>query len=140
MTHRSQIILVVMTSARSAPHIPRFRALLLGFAFFSFAVLAACDRQSTPRPGSDVTELSRVTSPNGQLDAVLTQDLYGGAVGGVDSEVYIDGGGTNGTNVAPRVGAWIETYSRAVLSLFRPSRPAWARGLKLTQSRRPPKP
>ncbi|HEV3510566.1 MAG TPA: hypothetical protein VGS05_02610 [Candidatus Sulfotelmatobacter sp.] len=35
-------------------------------------------------------ELSRVTSPNGQLDAVLTQDLYGGAVGGgVDSEVYI---------------------------------------------------
>ena len=90
MTHASEIILVVMMSARSAPHIPRFRALLLGFAFFSFAVLAACDRQSTPRPGSDVTELSRVTSPNGQLDAVLTQDLYGGAVGGgVESEVYI---------------------------------------------------
>jgi hypothetical protein len=89
MTHRSEIILVAMTSARSTPHIPRFRALLLGLAFFAFAVLAACDRQSTPRPGSDVTELSRVTSPNGLLDAVLTQDLYGGAVGGVDSEVYI---------------------------------------------------
>jgi hypothetical protein len=78
-----------MMSARNVPHIPRFRALLLGLAFFSFAVLAACDRQSVPRLDSDVTELSRVTSPNGQLDAVLTQDFYGGAVGGVDSEVYI---------------------------------------------------
>jgi hypothetical protein len=79
-----------MMSARSTPHIPRFRALLLGLAIFSFAVLAACERQSVPRPGSHVTELSRVTSPSGQLDAVLTQDLFGGAVGGgVDSEVYI---------------------------------------------------
>ena len=66
-----------MMSARNVPHIPRFRALLLGLAFFSFAVLAACDRQSVPRLDSDVTELSRVTSPNGQLDAVLTQDFYG---------------------------------------------------------------
>ncbi len=89
MIDTSEITLVVMMSARSTPHIPRFRALLLGFAFLSFGVLAACDRQPVPRPGSDVTELSRVTSPNGQLDAVLTQDLYGGAVGGVDSEVYI---------------------------------------------------
>lgn len=77
-----------MMSARSAPHIPRFRALLLGLAFFSFAVLAACDRQSVPQPGSDVTELSRVTSPNGQLDAVLTQELYGEPWGG-ESDVYI---------------------------------------------------
>jgi hypothetical protein len=78
-----------MMDAKITPHIPRSRALLLGFAFLSFAVLTACDHQSAPRPGSDVTELSRVTSPNGQLDAVLTQDLYGGAVGGVDSEVFI---------------------------------------------------
>jgi len=78
-----------MMSARNALDVPRFRALLLGLAFFSFAVLAACDRQSVPRPGSDLTELSRVTSPNGQLDAVLTQELYGGAVGGVESNVYI---------------------------------------------------
>src|SRR5689334_9708873 len=90
MTDTSEIILVVMMSARSVPHIPRFRALLLGLAFLSFAALAACDRQSVARSGSNVTELSRVTSPNGELDAVLTQDLYGGAVGGgVDSEVYI---------------------------------------------------
>ena len=79
-----------MTSHRNDSHAPRFRALFLGVAFLSFALLAACDRESAPRPGSAVTELSRVTSPNGQLDAVLTQDLYGGAVGGgVDSEVYI---------------------------------------------------
>jgi hypothetical protein len=90
MTDTSEIILVVMMSARNAPHIPRFRALLLGLAFFSFAVLTACYRQSVPRTAPAVTELSRVTSPNEQLDAVLTQDLYGGAVGGgVDSEVYI---------------------------------------------------
>jgi hypothetical protein len=70
-------------------HLPHFRALMLGLASFSFALLGACDRHFEPRPGSNVTELSRVTSPNGQLDAVLTQDLYGGALGGVDSEVYI---------------------------------------------------
>jgi hypothetical protein len=62
---------------------------MLSLAFFSFAILGACERQSVPRPGSDLTELSRVTSPNGQLDAVLTQDLYGGAMGGVDSNIYI---------------------------------------------------
>jgi len=83
------IILVIMMSSKNAPHIPRSEALMLSLAFFSFAVLGACDSQSVPRPGSDLTELSRVTSPNGQLDAVLTQELYGGAVGGVDSNVYI---------------------------------------------------
>ena len=46
--------------------------------------------QSTHHPDSKVVEQSRVTSPNGQLDAVFLQDFYGGAVGGgVDSEVYI---------------------------------------------------
>ena len=90
MTATSEIILVPMMSARSTPHIPRFRALMLALAFFSCAILGACERQSVPRRGSDVTELSRVTSPNGQLDAVLTQDLYGGAVGGgVESNIYI---------------------------------------------------
>jgi len=79
-----------MTRARKPPHIPRFRTLMLGLALFSCAILGACERQSAPRRGSDVTELSRVTSPNGQLDAVLTQDFYGGAVGGgVDSNIYI---------------------------------------------------
>ncbi len=46
--------------------------------------------QSAHNPDSKVVEQSRVTSPNGQLDAVFVQDFYGGAVGGgVDSEVYI---------------------------------------------------
>lgn len=39
---------------------------------------------------SKVVEQSRVTSPNGLLDAVFLQDFYGGAVsGGIDSQVYI---------------------------------------------------
>ena len=36
--------------------------------------------------------------------------------------------------VAPRVGAWIETPRRSGYSLPRLSRPVWARGLKLFQS------
>ena len=39
--------------------------------------------------GDRLTEHRRVTSPNGQLDAVLVIDMYGGAAGGVDSNVYI---------------------------------------------------
>lgn len=46
--------------------------------------------QSTRNRDSKVVEQSRVTSLNGQLDAVFLQDFYGGAVGGgVDSKVYI---------------------------------------------------
>jgi len=33
--------------------------------------------------------------------------------------------------VAPRVGAWIETRNSHVVASLLPSRPAWARGLKL---------
>ena len=42
-------------------------------------------------PDSDkVSELVRVTSPNGRLDAVLIMDIYGPAAGGgVNSNVYI---------------------------------------------------
>jgi hypothetical protein len=53
--------------------------------FVLASIFTACDRQS-----GHVTEQSRVTSPNGQLDAVLIQNLYGGAMGGgVESDVYI---------------------------------------------------
>ena len=34
--------------------------------------------------------------------------------------------------VAPRVGAWIETNSTFDFGQIQPSRPAWARGLKLS--------
>ena len=33
-------------------------------------------------------------------------------------------------SVAPRVGAWIETFAAQVRSLVAASRPVWARGLK----------
>ncbi len=51
--------------------------------------LVACNRSTIGRD-SQVVELSRVTSPNGLLDAVLVQNFYGGAIGGgVESDVYI---------------------------------------------------
>jgi hypothetical protein len=54
----------------------------------STSVFAGCDEQAYTK--GEGTELARVTSPNGQLDAVLMQYIYGGAVGGgVDSNVYI---------------------------------------------------
>jgi hypothetical protein len=54
----------------------------------STSVLAGCDEQVYMK--GEGTELARVTSPNGQLDAVLMRYMYGGAVGGgVDSNVYI---------------------------------------------------
>jgi hypothetical protein len=50
----------------------------------STSVLAGCDEQAYTK--GEGTELARVTSPNGQLDAVLMRYMYGGAVGGgVDS-------------------------------------------------------
>jgi hypothetical protein len=54
--------------------------------------LSGCGGQRVPRNGSvsGWSELIRVTSPNGLLDAVLAQHMYGGAVGGgVESNVYI---------------------------------------------------
>ena len=60
----------------------------LALILFCLGFVAAC--QSAPSRNSTLTEQSRVTSPNGKLDAVLLQDLYGGAVGGgVESDVYI---------------------------------------------------
>ena len=54
----------------------------------STSVLAGCGEQAYTK--GEGTELARVTSPNGQLDAVLMRYMYGGAVGGgVDSNVYI---------------------------------------------------
>lgn len=78
-----------MMRERSVRHTLLFRVLMPSLYLFAFAVSAACNRHPGPRPGPDVTELSRVTSPDGQLDAVLTQELYGGTIGGVDSEVFI---------------------------------------------------
>ena len=51
-------------------------------------ILVGCDDDS--RPNGDGSELMRVTSPNGYLDAVLMMYTYGGAAGGgIDSNVYI---------------------------------------------------
>ena len=55
-------------------------------------ILAGCDDRAVPDPSvfSTSAELMRVSSPNGQLDAVLVRDPYGAAAGGgVDSNVYI---------------------------------------------------
>jgi hypothetical protein len=51
-------------------------------------LVVGCDHDS--RPNGNGSELMRVTSPNGNLDAVLMMYMYGGAVGGgIDSNVYI---------------------------------------------------
>jgi len=63
-------------------------SIVLGICSFS-----GCNGgQRVPRRGSASgwSELMRVSSPNGLLDAVLAQHVYGGAAGGgVDSNVYI---------------------------------------------------
>ena len=54
----------------------------------SFLACESAKRNLGNIPSSE--EKSRVTSPDGRLDAVLVEDLYGGALGGgVDSVVYI---------------------------------------------------
>jgi hypothetical protein len=72
------------------------RRLKLGKLVLSFcaigAFLIACNDRSrtSQKTFSKSAEQLRVASPNGQLDAVLIVDAYGGAVGGgVDSNVYI---------------------------------------------------
>jgi hypothetical protein len=83
VTGPGEINLEVMTSAKLANTI-----LPLALIFCCLGFSSGC--QSTHNRDSKVVEQSRVTSPNGQLDAVFLQDFYGGAVGGgVDSEVYI---------------------------------------------------
>jgi hypothetical protein len=59
--------------------------------------LIGCDDRAVPNRDvfSVSAEQSRVTSPNGQLDAVLVRDPYGGAVGGgINWNVYITTKGT----------------------------------------------
>jgi hypothetical protein len=54
--------------------------------------LFGCNDRPVPKANacSSSRELTRVTSPNRQLDAVLVECMYGGAAGGgVDSNVYI---------------------------------------------------
>jgi hypothetical protein len=65
----------------------RLRETISGAGLVFCFLLASCGFD----PASDkVSELARVTSPNGQFDAVLIQDIYGPAAGGgVDSNVYI---------------------------------------------------
>ena len=70
--------------------------LLLLCAVATLSCLVSCD--GAERNAGNIlpgTEKSRVTSPNGKLDAVLVEDLYGPAAGGgVDSIVYITPKGT----------------------------------------------
>ena len=46
-------------------------------------------RGTLPTRGSEGTEQTRVTSPDGQFDAVLTLFMYGGGPGGIDWNVSI---------------------------------------------------
>lgn len=62
-------------------------SVVLSILFFS-----GCGDQPVPNGDafSKSSELMRITSPNGQLDAVLVTYIYGPAAGGgVDSNVYI---------------------------------------------------
>ena len=75
---RMEVDVLISPSSRS-----RIVCVALVFCF----LLASCG----VGPGSDrISELARVTSPNGRLDAVLIMDIYGPAAGGgVNSNVYI---------------------------------------------------
>lgn len=69
-----------------------FRSAFIFSAVLSILLLPGCEERAVPNEDafSKSSELMRVTSPNGQLDAVLVTYIYGGAVGGgVDSNVYI---------------------------------------------------
>ena len=77
--------------------------LVLVVVAVSTSVLPGCDQQAYTT--GEGTELARVTSPNGQLDAVLMRYICGGAVGGgVDSNVYIV---RKGASVVPKRGSEI---------------------------------
>jgi len=68
------------------------RAAIALCAVLSVLLLFACAGQGVQNKGAvpNSSELKRVTSPNGQLDAVLLVYMYGPAAGGgVDSNVYI---------------------------------------------------
>jgi hypothetical protein len=78
----NEVSLTVMTSAKSPNTLLRLVLIscCLGFS-------AACQ---SAHNSSHVVEQSRITSPDGKLDAVFLQSFYGGALGGgVESDVYI---------------------------------------------------
>ena len=77
-------------------YLARFaRSWIVAIAFgvlVSFFVSGCDDDRPVPNQSlsSKSSELMRVTSPNGYLDAVLVMDSYGGAAGGgVDTNLYI---------------------------------------------------
>jgi hypothetical protein len=63
--------------------------LMLG-AVFDIFLLAACKggNHSDTMPGDQVEE-SRVTSPDGRFDAVITREAIGGSLGGIYWNVFI---------------------------------------------------
>jgi hypothetical protein len=68
------------------------RAVISVSVVFSILFFSGCGHRSVPNEDalSKSSELMRVTSPNGQWDAVLITYIYGPAAGGgVDSNVYI---------------------------------------------------
>ena len=66
------------------------KRIVFGLCALVACIFGACHYQSARSRDSKLVEQSRVTSPNGQLDAVLIQDSYGGAVGGgIESDVYV---------------------------------------------------
>lgn len=83
---------------------PNLPVIVLMVVALSASLLAGCDEQ--PYTKDEGTELARVTSPNGELDAVLMRYMYGGAIGGVDSNVYIV---RKGAPVIPKRGGEILT-------------------------------
>jgi hypothetical protein len=64
------------------------RVLLVICASIAFFLLG-CGRKTTPTELSGKLEQARVTSPSGQLDAVLIREDAGGATGGWEWNVYI---------------------------------------------------
>jgi len=75
----------------------RMTIILVLFAASAICILGGCDDRAVPDQEvfSTSAEQSRVTSPNGQLDAVLVRDPYGPAAGGgVNWNVYITLKGT----------------------------------------------
>lgn len=61
----------------------------IGICFAIVALTVACNKKSAPTAISKDSEELRVTSPNGQFDAVLVRLDAGGAAGGWDYYVYI---------------------------------------------------
>jgi len=70
----------------------RSRIVAIAFCVLISFYFSGCDEGPVPHQNlfSNSSELTRVTSPNGYLDAVLVTYSYGGAAGGgVDTNLYI---------------------------------------------------